>query len=128
MQHERLGPMSSIVIIEEDDLMRGLLTEWLTAAGYAVFGRLPRAAAPARSADLVIVDLYMPRQAGVDVVRSVQQAHPGTPVIAISAQFRAGLDGSWWAARALGVRQLIAKPFSRGDLLRAVQAVIGSAR
>ncbi len=120
--------MSSIVIIEEDDLMRGLLTEWLTAAGYAVLGQAPGAAALGRSADLVIVNLYMPRQAGADVVRSVQQAHPGTPVIAISAQFRAGLDSSWWAARALGVRQLIAKPFTRSDLLRAVQAVIGPAR
>jgi len=115
--------MSSIVIIEEDDLMRGLLTEWLTAAGYAVLGR-----SPPGQPDLVIVNLYMPRQAGADVVRSVQQAHPGTPVIAISAQFRAGLDGSWWAARALGVRELIAKPFTRGDLLKAVQAVIGPAR
>src|SRR5207237_4268790 len=112
--------MARIVIIEEDDLMRGLLTEWLTAAGYAVL-RWP----PERSADLVIVDLYMPRQAGADVVRSVQQAHPGVPVIAISAQFRAGLDGSWWAARGLGVRQLIAKPFTRGAVLRAVEAAIG---
>jgi len=120
--------MSSIVIIEEDDLMRGLLTEWLTAAGYAVHRQASRASAPGWRADLVIVDLFMPRHAGVDVVRSVQQAHPGIPVIAISAQFRAGLDGSWWAARALGVRQLIAKPFTRSDLLRAVQAVIGPAR
>jgi DNA-binding response OmpR family regulator len=119
--------MSSIVIIEEDDLMRGLLTEWLTAAGYAVLGRPPNGSSAGRP-DLVIVNLYMPRQAGVDVVRSVQQAHPGIPVIAISAQFRAGLDGSWWAARALGVRELIAKPFTRSDLLRAVQAVIGPAR
>jgi hypothetical protein len=31
--------MSSIVIIEEDDLMRGLLKEWLPAAGYAVCER-----------------------------------------------------------------------------------------
>ena len=107
--------------------MRGLLTEWLSAAGYAVLGRSPHRS-PAGHPDLVIVNLYMPRQAGVDVVRSVQQAHPGIPVIAISAQFRAGLDSSWWAARALGVRQLIAKPFTRSDLLRAVQAVIGPAR
>src|SRR5207302_9126535 len=106
------GALSSIVIIEEDDLMRGLLTEWLSAAGYAILGRSPNGSAPAPP-DLVIVNLYMPRQAGVDVVRSVQQAHPGIPVIAISAQFRAGLDSSWWAARALGVRQLIAKPFTR---------------
>jgi DNA-binding response OmpR family regulator len=119
--------MSSIVIIEEDDLMRGLLTEWLSAAGYAVIGQAPRASPAVRNAALVIVNLYMPRQAGADVVRSVQQAHPGSPVIAISAQFRAGLDSSWWAARALGVRQLIAKPFTRDELLGAVRAVIGPA-
>jgi DNA-binding response OmpR family regulator len=120
--------MSSIVIIEKDDLMRGLLMEWLSAAGYAVRERSLDEAPAGEGADLVIVDLYMPRQAGVDVVQAVQRAHPGTPVVAISAQFRAGLAGSWWAARALGARKLIAKPFTREDLLAAVHAVIGPAR
>ena len=73
----------------------------------------------------MIIDLHMPRQSGVEVVRAVQRARPGTPVIAISAQFRPGLDRSSWAAQALGVRQLIAKPFTREDLLEAVRAVIG---
>src|SRR5712664_3647347 len=112
---DRLGPMSSIVLIEEDDLMRGLLTEWLTAAGYAVRERCLRQAPAGESADLVIVDLYMPRQTGGDVVRAVQQTHPCIPVIAISAQFRPGLGDSWWAAHALGARKLIAKPFTRED-------------
>ena len=108
--------------------MRGLLTEWLTEAGYAVLRQAPRAAASGRGIDLVIVDLYMPREAGADVVRSVQQAYPGAHVIAISAQFRAGLDGSWWAPRALGVSRLMAKPFTREDLLGAVRALIGPAQ
>jgi DNA-binding response OmpR family regulator len=120
--------MSSIVIIEEDDLMRGLLTEWLVAAGYAIRERSLRPAPAGAGIDLVIVNLYMPREAGVDAVRAVQAAHPGTPVIAISAQFRSGLAGSWWAARALGARRLIAKPFTREDLLGAVREVIGPAR
>lgn len=104
--------------------MRGLLREWLTAAGYAV--REDALARPAAdSADLVIVDLYMPRQAGAGIVRAVQRAHPGAPVIAVSAQFRPGLAGSRSAARSLGARQVIPKPFSRDDLLAAVRAVIG---
>jgi DNA-binding response OmpR family regulator len=117
--------MSNIVIIEEDDLMRGLLHEWLTAAGYAVCKRGLHELPAADRTDLVIVDLHMPRQSGVEVVRAVQQAHPGIPVIAMSARFRPGLDRSSWAALALGVRQLIAKPFTREDLLEAVRAVIG---
>ncbi len=120
---DRLRPMSSIVIIEEDDLMRGLLTEWLTGAGYAV----REGGAALAGADLVIVDLYMPRQAGGDAVRAVQQAHPGTPVIAMSAQFRPGLDCSAGAAHALGVDKLVCKPFTREDLLGAVRALISPA-
>jgi len=105
--------------------MRGLLHEWLTADGYAVCEQRLHEAPAGDRTDLVIVDLHMPRQSGIEVVRAVQLAHRGTPVIAISARFRPGLDRSSWAAQALGVRQLIAKPFTRGDLLEAVRAVIG---
>jgi CheY-like chemotaxis protein len=119
--------MSGIVIIEEDKLMRGLLVEWLSAEGYSV-----RAAAagdaPARGrADLVVVDVYMPRHEGARRLRAVKAAHPDTPLIAISGQFRPGLIGSCSAADELGVRQVIAKPFSRRDLLAAVHGVIGPA-
>ena len=108
--------------------MRGLLHEWLTAAGYTVSKRGLHEPPAGEGADLVIVDLYMPRQVGGDVVRAVQQAHPGIPVIAISAQFRPGLGDSRRAAHALGARKLIAKPFTREDLVGAVRAVIGPAQ
>lgn len=106
--------------------MRGLLEEWLTAAGYRV-REATSADASASASDLVIVDLYMPRRSGAEVIRNVQQAHPGTPVIAMSAQFRSGIGGSPQAARALGAARLIAKPFTREDLLDAVHGVIGCA-
>jgi DNA-binding response OmpR family regulator len=120
--------MSSIVIIEEDDLMRGLLDEWLSAEGYCVRARQLHEPPGDDEAALVILDLYMPREGGAEAVRAAQQAYPGVPVIAISAQFRPGLESSWWAARALGVRHLMAKPLKRADLLAAVRALVGPAR
>ena len=66
----------------------------------------------------MIVDVYMPRHEGANRLREVQAANPQTPLIAISGQFRPGLAGSCTAARALGVRQVIAKPFSRRELHR----------
>jgi CheY-like chemotaxis protein len=75
----------------------------------------------------VIVDVYRPRHEGARRLRTVKAAHPETPLIAISGQFRPGLDGSCTAAEALGVQQVIAKPFSRRDLLAAVRSVIGPA-
>jgi DNA-binding response OmpR family regulator len=115
--------MSTIVIYEADDLMRGLLKEWLTGAGYRV-----RAATLCGSAclqaDLVIVNMGMPKQAGSRVADEIRAAHPGTPIIAISAQFRADLSSAGTTAQALGVAQVIAKPLSRDTLLAAVRAII----
>jgi DNA-binding response OmpR family regulator len=67
-----------IVIYEEDYLTRALLQEWLSQAGYRV--RLGRAhdAKADRPADLVIVTVYMPKDAGAQWVRDIQAAHPDT--------------------------------------------------
>jgi CheY-like chemotaxis protein len=119
--------MSSIVIIEEDRLIRGLLVEWLRAEGYPVRTATSGDPQAPDKADLVIVDVYMPRHEGAQKLRAVKAAHPETPVIAISGQFRPGLVGSCTAADALGVRQVIAKPFLRRDLLAAVHSVLGPA-
>ena len=120
--------MSGIVVIEEDALMRGLLVEWLSAEGYAVRAAGPGESATADQAELVIVDVYRPRHEGAAKLRAVKAAHPRAALIAISGQFRPGLAGPCTAAETLGVREVIAKPFSRSDLLAAVHGVIGPAR
>jgi DNA-binding response OmpR family regulator len=118
--------MSAIVIYEENDLMRGLLKEWLSEAGYRVREGAARAAQREGTEDLVIASVYMPKQAGARLVREVQAAHPGAPLIAISGQFRSGLSAAGATAQMLGVQQVLAKPLTRGDLLEAVRAIIGA--
>jgi DNA-binding response OmpR family regulator len=118
---------SEIALIEHDLLMRGLLKEWLTAAGYAVREASLRHGTANHGIDLIIVDVYMPRESGARIIRAVQRAYPEAPIIAISGQFRPGLAHSCSAARALGARRLLPKPFSREDLLSAVRAVIEEA-
>src|SRR6185312_5092928 len=103
-------PMNHIVLHEEDALMRALLKEWLSEAGYRVSAPAPREAPPEAAADLVIVSVARPRQVGAQVVREIRATHPGTPVIAISGQFRSNLSDMGATARALGVEQVIAKP------------------
>ena len=101
--------------------------EWLSAEGYSVRAAAPGDAQAPDKADLVIVDVYMPRNEGAKTLRAVKAAYPETPLIAISGQFRSGLVGSCTAADALGVQQVVAKPFTRRDLLAAVEDVIGPA-
>jgi DNA-binding response OmpR family regulator len=117
--------MLDIVIYEEDDLMRGLLEEWLTGAGYRVRRAAAYGAPTSGDADLVIVSIYMPKHAGSRLVEEIRAAHPGTAIIAISAQFRAGLSTGGTTAQSLGVAQVIAKPLTRAALLGAIGAIIG---
>jgi len=115
----------SIVIIEEDDLMRGLLTEWLSAAAMRSSGA--RLTGRRRPPDLVIVNLYMPRQAGSTSCARCSRRTPASRDRDLGAVPRRSRRLVVGGARS-GVRQLIAKPFTRSDLLKAVQAVIGPAR
>jgi len=117
--------MSRIVVMEEDTLMRELLVEWLSAEGHAVRRNNATTPAPPGQADLVLVDVYMPRHGGHERLRQVARQYPGVPVIAISGQFQSGVAGAGAVAHELGVRQVIAKPFSRAELLAAVRSVAG---
>ena len=107
--------------------MRELLVEWLSADGYSVRAAAPGDAQVPDEADVVIVNVSMPRHEGANRLHAVKAAYPDTPLIAISGQFRSGLGGSCAAAASLGVRRVIAKPFTRRDLLAAVHDVIGPA-
>jgi DNA-binding response OmpR family regulator len=117
--------MSGIAIYEEDQLMRSLIQEWLCSAGYRVqVAAAPGTELPVR-ADLVIASISSPKQGGANLLREIRQAHPGTPLIALSGQFRGGLSTAGATAHCLGVSQLIAKPLTRDTLLGAVHAMIG---
>jgi DNA-binding response OmpR family regulator len=117
--------MKHIALYEEDYLTRTLLREWLSEAGYGV--QLCRVSGPNSkwTPDLVIVSIYMPKHAGALCIRDIKEAHPGTPLIAISGQFRSGLAAGGATAESLGVQKVIAKPLIRRDLLEAVQGILG---
>jgi DNA-binding response OmpR family regulator len=118
--------MSNIAIYEEDDLMCSLLAEWLEDAGYGVNCVASHTAPALANAALVIVSLYMPKNAGAQLVSGIRAAYPRTPLIAISAQFRSGLSSTGATAQTLGVEQVLAKPLTRDTLLATVRGIIGT--
>jgi CheY-like chemotaxis protein len=119
------SPRGYILVVENDDLVRDLLERWLGEAGYEVV--LESRAGPAASGRpcLVIADIASPRRSEA-TIRSLQALYPA-PILAISARFRRGLEGSAEAARRLGVTHVLPKPFTRGDLLDAVSDCLAEA-
>jgi YesN/AraC family two-component response regulator len=73
----------------------------------------------ALSVDIVMTDIVMPGQDGLEVIRAVKTLRPSTNIIAISGQMTQ--TGTLLnAAKALGACCVLVKPFTRKDLLSAV--------
>jgi DNA-binding response OmpR family regulator len=119
-----MSALPDIVVYEEDPLNRGLIEEWLEHAGYRV--RVGNRCNPGGdgACDLVILSVYLPKQAGAQCTRDIQAAHAGTPVIAISGHFRSGLPAGGSTAQLLRVEQVVAKPLVREELLESVRGIL----
>jgi DNA-binding response OmpR family regulator len=113
-----------ILVVETDKLIRELLERWLGEAGYFVVvgGVVPPLGGGAPM--LIIANVSSPR-AAQELIRSLRAAY-AAPILALSARFRRGLGASREAARQLGVRKVLPKPFTRDELLAAVRESLDS--
>lgn len=117
--------MATIALYERDDLMYGLLREWLSGVGHVVRDSTSGQGAIAR-ADLVIISISMPTGETQLLIRGIQRIHPGAPIIALSSHARLGLSSSGVPARELGVERVMAKPLARKELIAAVDDILGA--
>ena len=64
----------------------------------------------------------MPSPRGAQALIESLTAVYAAPILVLSGRFRRGLAGSAEAARRLGVKKVLPKPFTRKELLSAVTA------
>lgn len=118
--------MARILVIDDDADMRALLDEMLTAGGHEVAqagdGREGVAKYRTDQADLVITDLCMPNQEGLETIIELRRDFPNVRIIAMSGKTfaRAMLT----IATRLGAVETLEKPFQPPELLGAVARVL----
>jgi two-component system, sensor histidine kinase and response regulator len=121
-KHEQ---MRTILIIDDDDAVRGVIRELLRVRGYGVIeapdGRAGVAAAIAAPPDLIICDIVMPHFDGYATVKALRENEStvAIPIILLTGQsgqaaMRQGMD--------LGADDFIGKPFKPDDLYNAIQS------
>ncbi len=122
------APAGAVLVIDDDPLLRTVLVRILRSHGYEALGAANAAEARALLAEhevgLVITDVVMPGESGVDVRLWLSEARPAVPVILISG---AETDNSLELALRLPRTVFVAKPFAPDGLLSLVYETIGPA-
>lgn len=115
----RINPFASILVVDDDKLVRRFMTESLRSLGYEVRDAADGADAlmilDERRFDLLLADFAMPGMNGAELARAAQLKHPGLPVLIVS-----GYADSAAVEAVLGTTKQLRKPFDMAELGAAV--------
>lgn len=120
---------STILLVEDEDLLREGIQEILEANGFSVISAADGLEAlqclERESVSLVISDLVMPRMTGLEFVAQVREKHPVLPIVIVSGSLgavmkRMGID----SIQVPGATASIMKPFKSSELLALVRQLI----
>ena len=117
--------MPHILVIEDEEQERTRLQQLLNDAGFEVSNainglegvRLFKENTP----DLVITDIVMPQQEGIETIQQIVSLAPEAKIIAISEMARADYLA---IAKDMGAKYTLPKPIDKEDLLAAVEALL----
>jgi len=121
------SPMARILVIDDDDDLREMIVAALRFAGHLVAqassGREGTRLFHSEPTDLVITDIVMPGQDGIETLMALRKEYQRLPIIAMSGLSRDSPLYLQIAAR-LGARRTLAKPFPLEELLRLTNEVL----
>ncbi|MDJ0630475.1 MAG: response regulator [Rhodobacter sp.] len=118
-------PDAHLLIVDDDERIRGLLQKFLMRHGFWVTAA--RDARHARSVlsglefDLIVLDVMMPGEDGVALTRSLREAGVKTPVMLLTAK---GETDDRITGLEAGADDYLAKPFEPKELLLRINAIL----
>jgi DNA-binding response OmpR family regulator len=122
------GPSKTLLVVDDETLVREVETEVLRQQGYTVLeaanaAEALRVAAATKTIHLLVTDFWMPDINGLELARQFRAVHPKTPVLMVSGSLPLLQD----RAEDLDHLTLLPKPFHFGELLHKVRTLLDSA-
>jgi CheY-like chemotaxis protein len=129
------GTTPSLMVIDDDPDHREMLQDLFRGRGYDVVtaadGEEGLRLSDLRRPDLIILDLFMPRMTGLEVLASLKRQHPQLPVIVMSAGGEEALDRAslaMYSRLRRGTGRLFDKTINLKQLAAAVDELLGRHR
>lgn len=121
--------MAHILIVEDDEQFREMLVQMLTNDKHRVTiahdGEEGLRLCSQVRPDLIVTDILMPRMDGIETIMELSRQGVNIPVIAVSGGRRSiSAEFNLESALLMGVKAILAKPFSRTDLRQAIQQAL----
>lgn len=123
-EHEIISN-SSILVVDDDEVLCKLLQESLTGSQYTVYlldnGEEIETFLESKHINLVILDVMLPGKNGLHWLQRMSEKHPRLPVLILSAQHTAS---DRIAGLQLGAKDYLTKPFEIAELLLRVKNLL----
>jgi two-component system, OmpR family, phosphate regulon response regulator OmpR len=114
-----------ILVVDDDRRIRELLTSYLAGKGFRVTAAGDAGQARERmrgmTFDLLVLDVMMPGESGLELVRSLRAAADGVPVLILSALAD---SGDRITGLSSGSDDYLVKPFEPAELLLRIQSIL----
>jgi CheY-like chemotaxis protein len=116
--------MKKVIVIDDNAAIGTMISRMLEGGGYhcaaLTSGEDLLDQLHAEPVDLLITDILMPRVEGIEIITSVRASFPDLPIIAMSGGGQAVGKDVLHIAQHLGAHAVLTKPFTRSDLLAAI--------
>lgn len=120
--------MAKILLVEDDDLVRDMLTQVLSRASHEVFsasnGEEAAMYLKKNEPDIMVTDIIMPKKSGISLISEVKSFHPRMEIIAISGGGRLDPTGYLDLSETLGASVSFEKPIDNSALLMAIDLLL----
>lgn len=125
------GVQPKVLVIDDDILVRRTISRILQHGGYEVTlaedGAKGVAKFRSERPDLVITDIIMPEQEGIETIIQLLRDNPAARIIAVSGGGRLGSMDFLTVASKLGAAAILRKPFEPAELLGCVERALSPA-
>ena len=119
------APQKHLLIVDDDPKLRELLQRYLSSNGFEVTlaadGTALNRALQRGTVDLIILDLMLPGEDGLSIIRRLRGAQDRTPIIMLTAR---GEDIDRIVGLEMGADDYLGKPFNPRELLARIHAVL----
>ncbi|WP_371804713.1 response regulator [Candidatus Lokiarchaeum ossiferum] len=118
--------MAKILIVDDAQFMRNILTKILTANGHQIVGEADNANSGIEqfkelSPDLVTMDICMPDKSGIEAIKEIINIEPNAKILVCSSL---GQELMVMEAIQLGAKDFIVKPFKKEKLVEMINKIV----